>query len=75
MMVLAMVWVRTLGTMTAYMTTLISGNLKLYETLDDLNSLMDEHGLPKDLKRNARMYFRTKVAESGRFKAERSCVR
>jgi potassium voltage-gated channel Eag-related subfamily H protein 7 len=61
MMVLAMVWVRTLGTMTAYMTTLISGNLKLYETLDDLNSLMDEHGLPKDLKRNARMYFRTKV--------------
>jgi hypothetical protein len=58
MMVLAMVWIRTLGTMTAYMTTLIGQNLKLYETMDDLNSLMNEHNLAKPLKTQLRMYFR-----------------
>jgi len=68
MMVLAMVWVRTLGTMTAYMTTLIGTNLKLYETMDELNYIMNEHNLPKPLQTQLRLYFRkARLTDTMRF--------
>ena len=52
------VWAKTLGSFTAYMTTMIDKDLTLHRTLDELNAMMEERQLPADLRRSLRVYFR-----------------
>jgi potassium voltage-gated channel Eag-related subfamily H protein 7 len=59
MLLAAMIWAKTIGSMTAYMTTLINKQLALHSTLDELNNMMEEKQLPNQLRRTLRTYFRS----------------